>query len=44
MRLGNDLDANQIKKIFEVLREETFIFKGLSLEDVVLLQSVFKVL
>eukprot|EP00347_Sterkiella_histriomuscorum_P003182 403365276 len=44
MRLVNDLDANQIRKIFEVLREETHIFKGLSLEEVLSMLNVFKVL
>lgn len=44
MRLINDVDANQTKRIFEVLREETQIFKGWSLEEVLSLPTVLKVL
>ena len=44
MRLINDVDTAQIKKIFEVLREETKIFEGYSNEDVQSLQNVMKVL
>jgi len=44
MRLINDVDQNQTKRIFEVLREETPIFKGLSYEEVQSLTTVFKVL
>jgi hypothetical protein len=38
MRLTSDIDANQIRKILEVLREETKIFEGMSLDEVVDLQ------
>ncbi len=34
MKLINDIDAPQIKRIFDILREETKIFEGLSTEDV----------
>lgn len=44
LRITIDLDTNQIKKIFDVLREETPIFKGYSSEEVASLQNVFKVL
>lgn len=44
MRLINDLDPQQIKRIFDVLREETNIFEGLSYEDVQNLQLIFRVL
>jgi CRP-like cAMP-binding protein len=44
MRLISDVDANQIKRIFDVLRDETSIFEGMSQEDVASLQTVFKVL
>jgi CRP-like cAMP-binding protein len=44
MRLTSDIDANQIKRIFDVLREETVIFEGMSAEEVASLQTVFKVL
>jgi hypothetical protein len=44
MRLNNDIDNSQVKKIFEVLREETDIFKGFSQEEINNLLVVFKVL
>ncbi|CDW84841.1 UNKNOWN [Stylonychia lemnae] len=44
MRLTNDLDPNQTRKILEVLRDETSIFQGYSHDDVVSLSQVFKVL
>jgi signal-transduction protein with cAMP-binding, CBS, and nucleotidyltransferase domain len=44
MRLTSDVDANQIKRIFDVLREETMLFEGLNAEEVAQLQTVFKIL
>jgi len=44
MRLINDVDSTQIKRVFDVLRDETPLFDGLSQEDVLSLQQVFKVL
>ena len=34
MRLTNDIDTTQIKRIFDVLRDETNMFDGLSQEEV----------
>jgi hypothetical protein len=34
MRLTSDVDAGQIKRIFDVLREETMLFEGLNAEEV----------
>jgi hypothetical protein len=34
MKLISDLDAAQVKRIFDVLRDETLIFEGMSQEDV----------
>lgn len=44
MRLINDVDQAQVKRVFEVLREETNMFEGMSQEDVNQLQLVFKFL
>jgi len=44
MRLLSDVDSGQIKRIFDVLREETLIFSGMSQEEVNSLQTVFKVI
>lgn len=38
MRLTSDVDANQIKRIFDVLREETTLFEGQSAEEVASVQ------
>lgn len=46
MKLVADIDTNQQKRIFEVLREEssTNMFEGFSNSDLDLVQSLFKVL
>ena len=44
MRLINDIDGNQIKRVFDLLRDETTLFQGLSQEEVASLQTVFRVL
>ena len=44
MRLLSDVDSGQIKRIFDVLRDETLIFAGMSQEEVSSLQTVFKVI
>lgn len=44
MRLINDVDSAQVRRIFEILREETNLFDGLAQEDVISLQTVFKFL
>ena len=44
MKLTNDIDAAQVKRIFELLREETLVFAGMTLDEVTSLQNVFRVL
>ena len=44
MRLINDVDTAQVRRIFEILREETNLFEGLASDDVLSLQTVFKFL
>ena len=44
MRLTTDIDANQAKRIFMVLYEDTDIFSGLSAEEVDAISLVFKFL
>lgn len=44
MRLSTDVDANQAKRIFEVLYEETDIFAGYSMAEVEGMSQIFKFL
>lgn len=34
MKLISDIDAGQVKRIFDVLRDETLIFEGMSQDEV----------
>jgi hypothetical protein len=34
MKLLSDIDAAQVKRIFEILRDETLIFSGMTQEEV----------
>ena len=44
MRLAADIDANQAKRIFEILYEDTDLFTGFSTQDVDAMSQVFKFL
>jgi len=44
MKLINDVDLAQVKRVFEVLREETSLFEGMTTDEVAALQTVFKFL
>ena len=44
MRLSTDIDANQAKRIFDVLYEETNLFQGYSAAEVEAMSTVFKFL
>lgn len=44
MKLNNDIEPPQIKKIFSILREETPIFQGMSNEEITGVQNEFKIL
>lgn len=44
MRLATDIDANQAKRIFEILYEDTDIFQGFSLADIDGMSQVMKFL
>lgn len=44
MRLITDLDANQAKRIFEILYEDTTIFQGFAATEVEAISQVFKFL
>lgn len=44
MRLINDVDLTQVKRIFEVLREETNLFEGMTQDEMIQIQNVFKFL
>lgn len=43
-RLGHDIDQGQIKRIFEIMGQESTIFDGYSVEDMDEIMSVFKIL
>lgn len=43
-KINSDIDANQIKRIFEVLRDETYLFEGFTAIEVELMSTLFKVL
>jgi hypothetical protein len=43
-KINSDIDSNQIKRIFEVLREETTLFDGYTAAEVELMSTLFKVL
>lgn len=44
MRLTTDIDANQAKRIFSILYDDTDIFSGLSAQDVEAMSLIFKFL
>jgi len=44
MKLATDIDAAQAKRIFEVIYEDSEIFKGFSLAEVDAMSTVFKLL
>ena len=43
-RLGHDIDQGQIKRIFEIMSQETKIFEGYTAEDMDEITSIFKIL
>lgn len=43
-KINSDIDGNQIKRIFEVLREETNLFDGYTSAEVENMSTLFKVL
>lgn len=44
MKLITDIDANQAKRIFEILYDETTLFTGFSSAEVEAMSAVFKFL
>jgi hypothetical protein len=44
MRLITDIDANQAKRIFEILYEETNLFNGFAASEVEAMSLIFKFL
>jgi len=42
-RLANDIDQSQVKRIFEVLSQETNIFQGYGLPDIEEIMGLLKV-
>ena len=44
MRLVTDIDANQAKRIFEILYEETSLFNGFAASEIEAMSLVFKFL
>ena len=44
MRLTTDIDANQAKRIFHILYEDTDIFAGMSTHEVEAISAIFKFL
>ena len=43
-RIVSDIDVNQTKRIFEVLRDETTLFEGMTQQEVNLVSGLFKIL
>ena len=44
VKLISDIDANQTKRILEVLRDETLLMKGFTMHDLDVIAQVLKIL
>ena len=44
MKLITDIDANQAKRIFDIIYEETTLFKGYTAAEVEAMSTIFKFL